>query len=324
MQKRTIAAALFLLLGMLTGCQSLGIFSMHAANGLADMGPYVLSKDLPYGSDPANRLDLYVPYKALRPGAKPAPLVVFFHGGDWSEKYPGKEVHTFVGDALTAHGLAVAIVSYRRYPSVRFPAFIEDGAEAFVWLHENSQPYGVNVDRMFVMGHSAGAHTAGMLAFDEDYIRDAGGDPQWVKGLIGMAGPYVFPEVLEEPELTDTFGLPENHSLTQVVNYVEANEPPALLIAGGKDDRVPVICTQYMADRLKEHRSPVTLKIYPHLNHVMLLATFAAPVRLFFSTVNDITGWTWDRVRELDQIDAAPKPPGKHLVTSPSQSEHGG
>lgn len=317
-----------LLLALMSGCRSAGIFSMHLANGLADMGPFVLSKDLTYGPEDANRLDLYVPYKALRPGAEPAPLLVFFHGGDWSEKYPGKEVHTFVGDAMASRGLAVAIVSYRRYPNVRFPAFVEDGAAAFVWLHENAKTYGADVDRMFVMGHSAGAHTAAMLAFDEDYLIDAGGDPAWVRGMVGMAGPYVFPEVMDdEPELMDTFGLPANHKLTQVVNYVDADEPPSLLVTGGKDARVPTICTEYMADSLSEHHNRYTTQIYPNLNHVMLLASFAAPVRLFFPTVNDITGWVWDRVHELDNLEIEERhrrPVGDTLVTNPAPAGHGG
>src|SRR5690606_6061476 len=83
-------------------------------------------RDLPYGPHGGQSLDLYLPDVGAG-GTSPA-AVVFFHGGRWS--FGRKEEYRFVAASLVARGYAVAVCDYRKYPSVRFPAFVEDGAAA--------------------------------------------------------------------------------------------------------------------------------------------------------------------------------------------------
>ena len=110
---------LLLLSLLLAGCSPARI-----ANLVTPRGGFEVRRDITYGAEPRQTLDLYVPDET-RPDA---PLVVFFYGGNWSSGTKGD--YLFLAQALTAQGHPVAVPDYRLYPQVRFPAFVEDGAEA--------------------------------------------------------------------------------------------------------------------------------------------------------------------------------------------------
>lgn len=259
----------------MTGCQTVGYLALNTANGIAALGDYRRVTDLSYGPHERHRLDIYTPGDARN---DPRPVVIFFHGGDWSEGYPGKESLRFVGDALTNRGFVAVVANYRRYPDVRFPAFVDDGAAAVVWTRHNIAEFGGDPDRLFVMGHSAGGHTATMIALNPKYMRRAGGDPRWISGVIGIAAPYAFLPMPDEPLLHDLFGPPERYELSQVINYVREDQPPLLLMAGTRDTRVPLECARRLEDRVRNRNQPVEVKTYK-LDHIMMIASLAAPVR---------------------------------------------
>src|ERR1700753_2725826 len=150
------------LLGLLTAC------SQGALNLLAPGGRYHVVRDLAYGSDPRQKLDLYVPDKL----AGPAPVLLFFYGGSWTG---GSKARYFAfGQAFASKGIVTAVADYRLYPQVRYPAFVQDGAHAFDWLHTHAAGYGGDASRIFLAGHSAGAYIAVMLAADRSYLKTAG------------------------------------------------------------------------------------------------------------------------------------------------------
>ena len=95
--------------------------------------------------------------------------MIFFYGGSWDTG--SKNDYLFVAQALAASGYTVVIPDYRLYPAVRFPAFVDDGARAVRWTADR-----VGTDKVFVMGHSAGAHIALMLAANTPYLAAAGVD----------------------------------------------------------------------------------------------------------------------------------------------------
>lgn len=280
---------------LLSGCQSqrAGMMWLHAANQVARLGAYEAHEDLVYGEHARHRLDVFVPRSA---GTRPQPVVIFFHGGDWSEGYPGKEAHRFVADALTSRGLVTVIPNYRRYPDVRFPAFVQDAADAVVWTHRHIASFGGDPDRLIVMGHSAGAHLASMVALNDRYLREAGGRMEWIAGLIGMAGPYSFLPMPDDPLLKDLFGPPERYGLSQVVNYVDGRRnPPMLLIGGADDERVPLICLERMERRVLDTGGEVRTEVYEGLDHIMLIASLARPIRWYRrDLIRDIGRFAWE------------------------------
>ena len=116
-----------------------------------------------------------------------SPVIVFFYGGSW--KRGEREKYGFVGHSFGRKGYVTVIPDYRLYPEVTFPAFVEDAALAISWLRENT---GQAKNGVVVMGHSAGAHIAALLALDKEYLEDVGQPQSIIRGMIGLAGPYGF------------------------------------------------------------------------------------------------------------------------------------
>jgi acetyl esterase/lipase len=187
------------------------------------------TRDLAYGDASRQRLDVYRPPQA----AAPLPVVVFIHGGSWESG--DKRQYRFVGNALAGMQAVAVLPNYRLYPEVGFPVYVEDAARAVAWAQAHAAEYGGDPARLYLMGHSAGAQIAALLALDPRYLRAAGATAQ-VTGFIGLSGPYDFLP-LTSARLKKSLGPPERYPDTQPVRFVTAAAPPALLLQG-TDDRV--------------------------------------------------------------------------------------
>jgi acetyl esterase/lipase len=131
-------------------------------------------------------LDLYLPT-----GAKgKLPLIAFVHGGFWRESDDQYRIGHALAEALLPSGVAVALIRYPLAPQHKFPAQPEDVARAVAHLHRIADKYGLDTKRVFLMGHSAGAHLASLVALDGRYLRDAGAPAQAVAGVIAVSGIY--------------------------------------------------------------------------------------------------------------------------------------
>ena len=132
-------------------------------------------------------LDLVLPSGG---GAGKPPLVAFVHGGFWRESDDGYRIGEAVAQALVARGVAVALIRYPLAPRVKFPAQPQDVARALAYLHRSADQYGYDAKRMFLMGHSAGAHLASLVALDARYLREAGAPESAVAGVVAISGIY--------------------------------------------------------------------------------------------------------------------------------------
>lgn len=168
-------------LAALTGCSASG-----ALNALVPSDSYRLRADLAYGPAARQRLDVYLPLERRTPG----PVVVFFYGGSWTTGE--RATYRFVGEALASRGIAVVVADYRLSPAVRYPVFLQDSAQALRWTMDHLGELGADPRQVFVMGHSAGAYNAAMLALDARWLAGAGLQPAQLAGWIGLAGPYDF------------------------------------------------------------------------------------------------------------------------------------
>lgn len=234
-----------------------------------------------YGSHPRQVLDVYQP--AIQ-GPGPAAVVVFFYGGRWQR---GNRLdYRFIADALAEKGLVTVVPDYRVYPEVRFPAFVQDGAAAVHWTQRNIARFGGDSRRVFVMGHSAGAHIAALLAFDERYLEDLQGS-NVLAGFIGLAGPYDFLP-LSDKTLKDLFGPPQYYPDSQPVNFVDGKEPPALLMHGSEDSAVWPRNTVRMATAIEQAGGSVTTRIYPEVDHIRIVVALAKPFRDWAPVQNDV------------------------------------
>lgn len=240
------------------------------ANVPAYFGSFDRYESLRYGSDPRQSLDVYQPRDLAA-----RPIVIFLHGGTWVKGE--KEDYRFVGAALANAGYVTIVPNYRLYPRVRFPEFIRDGARAVHWAREHALEFGGNPDAIFVMGHSAGAHIAASLALDATYLRDAGGDTSWIRGWIGLSGPYALE--LRMPLLHDIFAEPYGPSDWQPVALVTARGPAALLLHGTDDMKVHPREAVQLQQKLSASGTPVECRFYEHRTHMDTIAALSVPKR---------------------------------------------
>ncbi len=258
---------------LLSGCSPASLLNMTVPKR-----GYRLEADIPYGDGPRRTLDLYTPEQA-RAGSE---AVIFFYGGSWDSGKKGD--YLFVAQALAARGLTVIVPDYRLYPEVRFPAFLEDGAQATRWAVDK-----VGADKLFVMGHSAGGEIASMLCANTPYLANVGVDRMKLRGLIGLSGPYDFLP-LTSNKLIDIFGGANNPNI-QAITFARAPLPPALLIHGTADTVVYPRNSEHLATAWRQAGAPVDLKLYPGVDHIDLVAAFSDFLHKKASTREDVVDW---------------------------------
>jgi acetyl esterase/lipase len=217
-------------------------------------------------------LDIYAPHATTNGAADAPPVAVFFYGGSWEEGR--RRWYRYVGEALASHGVMAVIPDYRKFPNVRFPAFMDDAATATKWTRDHIAEFGGDPKRLFVMGHSAGGHIAALLACDKRYLAKVGLNPADLAGMIGLAGAYAFlPYQDDEAEI---FGDdPKGRYDSQPINFVDGDEPPMLLLQGLDDDEVTPNNAEVMAERAQAMDGTAVLKLYPGIDHGALLLALA-------------------------------------------------
>lgn len=255
-------------------------------NALARLEPVRVTEDLAYADGARHRLDVYAPVSGVTKGL---PVVVFFYGGSWDSGE--RAMYRFVGAALASRGMVVVIADYRLYPQVRFPAFVEDGARAVRWARDNASAYGGDPSRLVLMGHSAGAQIAAMLAFDQQWLGEVRLDPRRdVAGLVGLAGPYDFLP-LKSATLKDIFGPKAERGRSQPINFVTGEAPPAFLATGARDTTVDPGNSTRLAARIRAEGGEVNLKVYKRADHRLIIGAFSPPLRLIAPVLDDVTGF---------------------------------
>ncbi|MBN9203402.1 alpha/beta hydrolase [Methylibium petroleiphilum] len=253
-------------------------------NALADSDTYTLKADLPYGPDPRQRLDIYAPTRAATSAGHPVAL--FFYGGSWNN---GERAdYRFVGEALASRGVLTLIADYRLYPQVSYPDFLRDCAAALAWTLGETRGLGGDAGRVFVMGHSAGAYNAAMLALDPRWLAAEHRTPQQLAGWIGLAGPYDFIPIVN-PDVRPVFHHPEVPPESQPIRYADRAAIRSFLGAAAKDSLVdPQRNTIQLARRLESHGTNVTLHLYERVNHVTLAGALARPLRFLAPVLDDV------------------------------------
>ncbi len=183
--KRTVlllSNALLITLCVVSVCHAQKAGGRRAAQGSDSMR---VERDLSYlkgASDPLNTLDLYAPKTGDN-----HPVVIHIHGGGFSigDKVSGAGVKP---QAFTSEGYVFISLNYRLSPAVKFPAHVQDVAKAIAWVQRNVRQYGGDPNTLFVMGHSAGAQLAAMVATDERYLKAEGLNLKNLSGAVLLDG----------------------------------------------------------------------------------------------------------------------------------------
>lgn len=263
----------------LSGCSSASFMVANAPVAFSEIKQY---NDIAYGSEKQQKLDIYTPVKI----ETDAPVLVFFYGGRWT--FGSKEQYAFVALPFVKKGYIVVIPDYAKYPDVKFPAFVQDGAKAVSWLSDNIASYKGDASRFYLSGHSSGAHIAALLSANSHYLKEQGKDRTVITAFAGLAGPYDF--IPEDPDLKDMFGPPENYKNMQVPTFIDGKQPPMFLLHGADDKDVILRNLNLLRDKIHESGGEVETKIYDGIDHKEIVGALS---------------WVWkDKAPVADDMDA--------------------
>lgn len=231
---RSIWLLLLIIMPFLPACSALDI-----VNATSKLHWVKTKKDITFGEHTRDAFDVYLPRK--RQGDN-TPVIVFFYGGSWNSG--DKQEYQFVGRRLAAQGYIVAIPNYRLYPEVAYPEFLVDSAAAVAAIaaelkstdYADYRPS----QKLVLMGHSAGAYNAAMLAMDDRWLAPHGLDRQTLlAGLVGLAGPYdLYP--IDVEDVKPVFFHPNYPADSNPVDFLDNFKTPTLILAPESDHLVSI------------------------------------------------------------------------------------
>ena len=224
---------------------------------------------------------------------KGTPVVIFFYGGGWVK---GKaDEYGWVARAYASKGFVVVVPDYRKVPQVRFPAFVQDAADAVKWTQDNIARYGGDPARIGIAGHSAGAHSVAMLALDPQWLAAAGA-PGAVKAAVGLSGPYDFYPFTGRA--IAAMGQWPRPAETQPLTYARHDAPPMMLVTGTADTTVRPKNARNLFKRLTEAGAVVVEKEYPGLGHEDVVMALSLPFRRKAPVLDDSSAFLMVHLKE--------------------------
>ena len=242
-------------------------------------------------------LDLYVPSSS-----EAVPLVMFVHGGGWREGDKTLDGRVNLVNLLIERGIGVASINYRLSPEVAHPSHVQDVARAFAWIHTRSVEYGIDVGKIFVAGHSAGAHLVSLLALDPTYLEENKLTPGAIRGVISISGAYDLPNVVPQvvPQLPQVFGSDRadmsEASPTLKVALADSNTPPFQISYASEDIYGLAEQAKTFYSLLLQHRLPAQLVKVPARDHSSIVSDISKNVPVLqtngnpLNTVPDLLG----------------------------------
>lgn len=270
-------------------------------NALTPDAGYSVSKAIPYGRHERQQLDIYTPDE---PRAD-APLVMFFYGGGWDSG--ARTDYKFIGQAFATQGYTVAIPDYRLYPEVTWQGFMSDGAQVLAYLDERYSGKSPADHGVVLVGHSAGAYIAAMLALDPSWLDTVGLRQCYVRAVIGLAGPYDFLP-LRDDKLKRIFGPGPVSPETQPINHVDPEDPPMMLATGRSDRVVLPRNSAALAAKLRAAGVTVGTPVYDDVGHVEIVGAMADPLRFLAPTHDDVFAYLANTRAMRAPCQDAPKP----------------
>lgn len=284
--KAGVTAALAIGGAVLATQQAQALSALAVVNGITANGGVGVSKDILYGDEPLQDLDIYYPkplaqaMKAESAITQTYPMVVFVHGGSWENG--SKEEYAFVGQSLAQAGYVTAVINYRKAPEHVYPDYVKDAAQAIAWSHNNANSLHADPDRMAVIGHSAGAFNAVAAIANEDFLAPYGMKPTDISAVIGIAGPYSY----DFRKFDSATAFAPNATPDQVMpdRQIKGKQPPYLLLTAEKDKVVYDTNAIKMTEALKAAGVTVDNGVIKGASHATSIGAMAPPLRW----VNDV------------------------------------
>lgn len=229
-------------------------------------------------------VDVYMPPKK----AGPKPVILYIHGGGWmnsdARHFGALANFPAVAARLAREGFVVAAMEYRMASEAKFPAQVQDARAALRFLKANAARFGIDPARSGVIGGSAGGHLSALLAFScgDNSVEAAGitapAGSECVQALVGWYGVYDTAAIAatratgRDNAIENLLGCngacpPERLATVSPVTYVDAKDPPTLLIHGNNDKTVPVSQSHLLEAKLKAAGVPVSAIYIDGVDH---------------------------------------------------------
>jgi len=198
------------------------------------------------------------------------PTIVWVVGGAWRETFPSARMAEFA--YLAYAGYNVVSIDYRVSNEATFPCSVQDAKTAIRFLRSNADKYGVDPERIAIMGDSAGGYLAAMVGASEGVeefeTSEWAGVSSAVRAVVDWYGPVDLWKLQEHPgEIfvgTDEMEMmiksfmgcaiiPENYAKIQqasVIHYLSHNAPPYLILHGTEDEMIPYDQSELLYDAL--------------------------------------------------------------------------
>ncbi len=224
-------------------------------NTITPSGSYEKMSDVSYGPLERQTYDVYRA-ESSRLGA---PLLVFIHGGSWTDG--SKDIYKFLAEGFTLEGFDVVVPNYRLYPDAMYPQMIEDTAKSIAATAKQFP------DRdIVVMGHSAGAYNVLMAGLEPKFLEAEGRTVcDTVAGIVSLSGPTGIIPLKEEPYITI---FPDRFTGSDApLNNVNGPTPPLFFGHGVKDRTVYPQNSQELAEKIEARGGVASVKVYEGMNH---------------------------------------------------------
>lgn len=236
--------------------------------------------NISYGKTERQKLDLFLPDKAY---VKP-PLLIFIHGGYWQAM--NKDYFSFIAKEINRCGTAVAILNYNLCPKVTLAEITNQIRRAVIWLAHNVSGYGIDAERLHLLGHSAGGHLiAELIATDWQGIEPEF-DTSVIRSGISISGVF---------ELEPLLNTGINQALGLDLQSARQNSPvlssptlniPLDLIVGGDEPEEFHRQSQHLANQWKKQLA-VHYRSLVNFNHFTVVNELSVPDSLLLKFVND-------------------------------------
>lgn len=210
------------------------------------------------------------------------PTVVWVIGGAFQETAPLKFAPELA--FLARAGYNVALIDYRICSEGQFPSAVEDTKTAVRFLRAHADRYGVDADRIAVMGDSAGGYLAAMAGVTGG--KEIFEGPEWsgydssVKAVIDMYGSIDMEQLAKHPDVgifNDHFNPPamflgrdltdEKFAQADPCTYITENTPPHLILHGTADEMVPCEQSKRLYEALEKKNVPAELYLLKGVYH---------------------------------------------------------
>lgn len=209
-------------------------------------------------------------YRPATPGLHPT--IVAIYGGAWQRGSPAQTAQ--FSRYLVAQGYTVVALNYRHAPQYRFPTQLQDVQAGLAFVRREAKTYGIDLNRIALMGWSSGAHLAMLAAYQPDAMP--------IRSVVSYYGPIdliegyrnpPFPDPIDTRAVLEAFlggnpeQVPDLYKQASPIQFVRPHLPPTLLIYGARDHLVKAQFGQLLHDRLQARGNTSFLLLLPWAEH---------------------------------------------------------